>query len=139
MEVVNDNSCSWINDLNPRTDIKSIHSDESCDWIIIGAGFTGLSAARKLGQLHPNQKIILIDAQLAGEGASSRNSGYLVDTTLNDGFTSNKELENYKKKANIYKLGIQVVKKFIKEYQVDCDWNECGKFFASSNTKDEKY
>ena len=51
-----------------------------------------------LGQLYPNQKIILVDAQLAGEGASSRNSGYLVDTTLNDGFTSNKELENYKKK-----------------------------------------
>ena len=124
MEVVNDNSCSWISDLVPRTDIKSIQSDENCDWIIIGAGYTGLSAARKLGQLHPNQKIILIDAQLAGEGASSRNSGYLVDTTLNDGFTSNKELENYKKKANIYELGIQVVKKFIKEYQVDCDWNE---------------
>ena len=138
MEVVNDNNCSWINDLVPRTDIKSIHSDESCDWIIIGAGYTGLSAARKLGQIHPNQKIILIDAQLAGEGASSRNSGYLVDTTLNDGFTSNKELENYKKKANIYELGIQVIKKFIKEHQVDCDWNECGKFFASSNTKDGK-
>ena len=51
-------------------------------------------AARKLGQLFPNQKIIIVDAQLAGEGASSRNSGYLVDTTLNDGFTSNKELDN---------------------------------------------
>ena len=24
------------------------------------------------------------------------------------------------------------IKKFIKEYQVDCDWNECGKYFASS-------
>ena len=90
MEVVNDNSCGWINDLNPRTDIKSLQSDENCDWIIIGAGYTGLSAARKLGQLHSNQKIILIDAQLAGEGASSRNSGYLVDTTLRDGFASNK-------------------------------------------------
>ena len=138
MEVVNDNTCSWINDLVPRANIKSLQSNEDCEWIIIGAGYTGLSAARKLGQLHPNQKIILIDAQLAGEGASSRNSGYLVDTTLNDGFTSNKELENYKKKANIYELGIRVVKKFIKEYQVNCDWNECGKFFASSNTKDEK-
>jgi glycine/D-amino acid oxidase-like deaminating enzyme len=138
MDVVNDNSCGWINDLNPRIDIKSLQSDENCEWIIIGAGYTGISAARKLGQLHPNQKIILIDAQLAGEGASSRNSGYLVDTTLNDGFTSNKELENYKKKANIYELGIQVVKKFIKEHQVDCDWNECGKFFASSNNKDER-
>ena len=97
-----------------------------------------MSAARKLGQLYPNQKILLVDAQLAGEGASSRNSGYLVDTTLNDGFTSNKELDNYKKKADIYKLGIDAIKKFIKEYQVDCDWNECGKYFASSKQEDIK-
>ena len=131
MEVTNDNSCSWINDLNPRTNIKSLLSNEESDWLIIGAGYTGLSAARKLGQINPNLKIILADAQLAGEGASGRNSGYLVDTTLNDGFTSNKELESYKKKADIYDLGIKAVKNFIKEYQVDCDWNECGKFFSS--------
>ncbi len=138
MEVTNDNSCSWVKDLTPRINIKTLQSNEDCEWLVIGAGYTGLSAARKLGQLYQNQKIILVDAQLAGEGASSRNSGYLVDTTLNDGFTSNKELDNYKKKADIYDLGINVVKKFINEYQVDCDWNECGKYFASSKTEDEK-
>ena len=138
MEVINDNKCSWINDLSPRNKIKTFLSDLNCEWLIIGAGYTGLSAARKLGQFYPNQKIVLADAQLAGEGASSRNSGYLVDTTLNDGFTSNKVLENYKKKSDIYKLGIEAVKRFIKEYQVDCDWNECGKFFASSQLEDKK-
>ena len=138
MEVTNDNSCGWIKDLNPRTSIKSISSNEECDWLIIGAGYTGLSAARKLSQLVSSQKIIIVDAQLAGEGASGRNSGYLVDTTLNDGFTSNKELQNYKKKTDIYSLGIDVVKKFIKEYQVDCDWNESGKYFASSKIEDKK-
>ena len=95
MEVTNDNSCSWINDLNPRTNIKSLLSNEESDWLIIGAGYTGLSAARKLGQLYPNQKILLVDAQLAGEGASSRNSGYLVDSTLNDGFSSNKDASEF--------------------------------------------
>ena len=138
MQIVNDNGCSWINGLNPRSNIKILDKNEECEWLIIGAGYTGLSAARKLGQLYPNQKILLVDAQLAGEGASSRNSGYLVDTTLNDGFASNKELDNYKKKADIYKLGINVIKKFIKEYQVDCDWNECGKYFASSKKEDRK-
>ena len=137
MQIVNDNKCSWINDLDIRSNIKILEKNEECEWLIIGAGYTGLSAARKLAQLHPGQKIIIIDAQLAGEGASSRNSGYLVDTTLNDGFTSNKELENYKKKADIYKIGIEAVKKFIKEYQVDCDWNECGKYFASSKSEDK--
>jgi glycine/D-amino acid oxidase-like deaminating enzyme len=138
LKIKNDNNCSWINDLYPRSNIKTLNSNKFCDWLIIGAGYTGLSAARKLGHLHPNENIILVDAQLAGEGASSRNSGYLVDTTLNDGFTSNKDLENYKKKTNIYDLGINSVKKFIKEYQVDCDWNETGKYFASSKIEDEK-
>jgi glycine/D-amino acid oxidase-like deaminating enzyme len=134
----NDKNCSWINNLDPRNKFDELNSDKDCEWLIIGAGYTGLSAARKLGQLHPNQKIILVDAQLAGEGASSRNSGYLVDTTLNDGFNSNKKLQSYKQKTDIYKLGIKTVKKFIKEYQVDCDWNECGKYFASSKHEDRK-
>ena len=138
MEVTNDNGCSWINDLNPRTNIKTLLSNKECEWLIVGAGYTGLSAARKLGELHPEKNILLIDSQLAGEGASGRNSGYLVDTTLNDGFTSNKELEKYKKKADIYKLGIIAVKNFIKQYQVDCDWNECGKYFASSKKQDKE-
>ena len=137
MNVVNDNGCGWINDLDKRSNIKTLDKDKSCDWLIVGAGYTGLSAARKLSELHPKQKIIIVDAQLAGEGASGRNSGYLVDTTLNDGFTSNKELSNYKKKTDIYKLGIETVKKFIKEYQVECDWNEAGKYFASSKKKDQ--
>ena len=138
MKIVNDTSCTWINNLSERDNIKTLREDKSCNWLIVGAGYTGLSAARKLSELHPKQKIIIVDAQLAGEGASGRNSGYLVDTTLNDGFTSNKELSNYKKKTDIYKLGINVVKKFIKEHQVDCDWNESGKYFASSNEKDRK-
>ena len=138
MNVINDNYCSWINDLTPRIKSKSLKNYHDCEWLIVGAGYTGLSAARKLAELNPNHKIILVDAQTAGEGASSRNSGYLVDTTLNDGFTSNKELETYKKKSDIYALGVNVVKKFITQYQVDCDWNECGKYFASSKLKDKK-
>ena len=58
MEVLNDNSCSWINDLSPRNNILTLSSDIDCEWLIIGAGYTGLSAARKLGQLYPNQKIL---------------------------------------------------------------------------------
>ena len=96
--IENDQGCAWINQLSKRQNIQTVLKNEDCDWLIVGAGYTGLSAARKLSQLHPEKKIILVDAQLAGEGASGRNSGYLVDTTLNDGFTSNKELINYKTK-----------------------------------------
>ena len=102
----NDQTCGWINELPKRASINEVKGQLSCDWIIVGAGYTGLSAARQLGNMNPNMKIILVDAQLAGEGASSRNSGYLVDSTMNDGFVSSKNTKDYKAKCYIYSLGI---------------------------------
>ena len=37
MNVVNDTGCSWINDLDRRSNIKNLDKDKSCDWLIIGA------------------------------------------------------------------------------------------------------
>ena len=138
MNLTNDNTCGWIQDLDLRKNINNLNNSFDTEFLIVGAGFTGLSAARKISELFPNKLITIVDAQRAGEGASSRNSGYLVDTTLNDGFSSNKELQSYKIKTNIYKLGIKSVKSFIDKHQVDCDWNESGKYFASSKKKDVK-
>ena len=138
MNIINDNNCVWLNQLQDRNDTNTLSENLRCDYLIIGAGYTGLSAARKLSEINKNSKIVIVDAQLAGEGSSGRNSGYLVDTTLNDGFSSNKDIKNYKIKTEIFNLGIKTVKKYIKEFQVDCDWNECGKYFASSNLKDKK-
>ena len=112
MKIVNDNNCGWLMQLPKRENIIALKENLKCDYLIIGAGFTGLSAARQLGKIQKNKKIIIVDAQLAGEGASSRNSGYLVDTTLNDGFTSNKDYQDYIKKVKIYEYGINSVKKF---------------------------
>ena len=138
MNLINDNGCGWLNQLSKRINIKTLNKDLTSDYLIIGAGYTGLSTARKLSEIDSSKKIIIVDAQLAGEGSSSRNSGYLVDTTLNDGFTSNKDIQNYTKKTKIYDLGIKAVKKYVREYQVDCDWNESGKYFASSKLEDEE-
>ena len=135
-KIINDKFCGWTNALQSRENFKVLNKNFKCDYLIIGAGYTGLSAARKLSEINSLKKIVIVDSQLAGEGSSSRNSGYLVDTTLNDGFTSNKDINNYKKKVKIYNLGINAVKNFINQYQVDCDWNECGKYFASSVIKD---
>jgi len=137
INLINDTGCGWINKIPKRININKLKKDLVSEYLVVGAGYTGLSAARKLSEINNKKKIIIVDAQLAGEGGSSRNSGYLVDTTLNDGFNSDKDFQNYTKKVKIYDLGIQAVKKFVKEYQVDCDWNDCGKFFASSKIEDE--
>ena len=63
--ILNDNNCSWINNLVSRKKINTIEKNYDCDCLIVGAGYTGLSAARKLAELNPKQNIILVDAQLA--------------------------------------------------------------------------
>lgn len=50
----------------------------SADIVIVGAGFVGLSTAYWLTELQPGLKIIVVDRQSIGSGASGRNAGFLT-------------------------------------------------------------
>jgi len=41
MNVVNDNSCTWINDLNKRPNINILSEDKPCKRVIVGADYVG--------------------------------------------------------------------------------------------------
>ena len=56
MEVTNDNSCSWVKDLIPRTNIKTLQSNEDCEWLVIGAGYTGLICCKKIRSIISKSK-----------------------------------------------------------------------------------
>lgn len=133
----NDSGCGWLNILNKRANNPALSSDITTKWLIIGAGYSGLSAAITLAESLPNDEIILIDANGAGEGASARNSGYLVDSTLNDGHLSDTGLKSYKQKYELNKKAVDYIKQLISKYDIDCDWNECGKYYASSTFENE--
>jgi glycine/D-amino acid oxidase-like deaminating enzyme len=49
------------------------------DWLVIGAGFAGLSAARRLSELCHGQSITVLDASRIAEGPAGRNSGFMID------------------------------------------------------------
>ncbi|NNG04469.1 MAG: FAD-binding oxidoreductase, partial [Inquilinus sp.] len=53
---------------------KKMNGDESCDVAIIGAGYTGLSAALHLARLGVDVRVV--DAGPPGGGASGRNGGF---------------------------------------------------------------
>ncbi|MEQ8902089.1 MAG: FAD-binding oxidoreductase [Roseovarius sp.] len=53
--------------------------DASADFAVIGAGFAGLSAARRLTQLAPSARIAVLEAGRVAEGAAGRNSGFMID------------------------------------------------------------
>ena len=61
MKIFNDNSCGWLTNLQPRKNFKILNQNQKCDYLIVGAGYTGLSAARKLSEINSSKKIIIVD------------------------------------------------------------------------------
>lgn len=69
----------WDAILPEQGPIIALEETQLCDTLIIGAGFAGLSAARRLSQLKPEAKIILLEAKRVAEGPAGRNSGFMID------------------------------------------------------------
>ena len=79
----NYNSKSGWNALLPaRAANPALEEDISVDVLIIGAGWTGISAAKRWHSLSPDADIALIDASEIGEGNPGRNSGFLLEIAL---------------------------------------------------------
>jgi glycine/D-amino acid oxidase-like deaminating enzyme len=51
----------------------------TADWLVIGAGFAGLAAARRLAQLCPGDRIVVLEATRVADGPAGRNSGFMID------------------------------------------------------------
>ena len=56
-----------------------LEDDQTADWLVIGAGFAGLSAARRLAQLCPGDRIAMLEATRVASGPAGRNSGFMID------------------------------------------------------------
>ncbi len=60
-------------DLTPRA---ALPSSVDCDVAVVGAGFTGLWTAYYLLRTDPSLRVVVLESQIAGFGASGRNGGW---------------------------------------------------------------
>jgi len=63
---------------NPEP-VQELDGNQTADWLVIGAGFAGLAAARRLSLSCPGDRITVLDATRVGEGPAGRNSGFMID------------------------------------------------------------
>ncbi|MFK7835921.1 MAG: NAD(P)/FAD-dependent oxidoreductase [Sulfitobacter sp.] len=70
---------AWDAILPPRIAGPALTEDTDVDFAIIGGGFAGVAAARRLAQLAPDARIAVLEAGHVAQGASGRNSGFMID------------------------------------------------------------
>jgi len=70
---------AWNAILGPQPGAASLEGDTTADFVVVGGGFAGVSAARRLKQLQPGARIVVLEAGRIAEGAAGRNSGFMID------------------------------------------------------------
>lgn len=134
-QSINDQTCGWVHTTSSAPNFPQLTENKQADWAIVGAGFTGLAAAYRIAELNPDDSIILLDAEQAGKGASSRNSGYIVDITLNDGGSSLSDEQTQLAKNKLNSAGLDLLRRRVDAFNIQCDWDESGKFHCAADSR----
>lgn len=121
-------------DLDNQKINEPLRGSHKADVVIVGGGYTGLSAAYHICQKFPNKKIVLLEGACCGYGASGRNGGFCIATDLiKEIDDTNPETRQKNLKVSLY--GLNFIKKMIAEHRVDCDFEENGMLGVALNEK----
>ena len=122
-----DRSCGWYAALPEPRPCKRLSGLQKADHVVIGAGFAGLAAARRLAEHLPKSRILLVDAQRVGYGASGRNSGFVID--LPHKFALEHPDPQHKQRLlGLNRAAIDQLQTLIGRHGIDCQWSHAGKY-----------
>lgn len=129
-----DTTNGWSRILGPRTPRSALDRDIVADWVVVGAGWAGLAAARRLAENRPSESIVLLDAGSVGENASGRNSGFAIDLPHNVG-DSLAELEGSHRFMALARAAINYLGEAVERHGIACDWSRRGKYHAARSAR----
>ena len=128
----------WVDLIPPRSPRPKLTSNLEAKWLVIGAGFTGLSCARRLAEINPNDQIILIDAREIGQNASGRNSGYAVAHSYFSGVYKESQLSQYQRVDRINQAGLNSLRSLVAENNIACDYKDTGIYHTAADNNSSK-
>ena len=128
----------WVDLIPSRKPQTKLTTNLEAKWLVIGAGFTGLSCARRLAELNPNDQIVLLDAREIGQNSSGRNSGFAVAHSHFSGVYDQAKLSDYQRVDRINHAGLNSLRALIKEHNIDCDWQEKGFYHTAADVDSSK-
>ncbi|PHM45338.1 oxidoreductase [Xenorhabdus mauleonii] len=127
----------WVeqpSDLQPE-----LEGSVNADVIVVGAGFAGLSTALELTAR--GAKVIVLEQEFGGFGASGRNAGYLVGSLgiEFEMFLKRVGHEHARKFISFYDEAVDYVERRLVELGINCDYNPSGIIRAAVHPSQEKW
>lgn len=114
-----------------------LRGDITADWVIVGAGFAGVAFARRLAEINPTLKIIIVEVHCTRESASARNSGFVIGLPHNIG-SSTAELKKANAYRNLLQEGIRQLEQIISQHDLQCDWEQVGKYHCQAANSNDR-
>jgi len=129
--------CGWVALAGDYKQRPTFSGTQTTDWAIIGGGFTGLAAARRIAQLDPNARIVLLDGKRVGQGATGRNSGFVVanESPGHAALSSPSGQADYAALNALDHAGVAALKQLVKTHKIDCQWDDTGSIHAAVSPK----
>lgn len=129
-------SNGWWETLPAPPPPKILSGPHRVQTAIVGAGICGMAVAHQLGKLCPDADIALIEAERAGYGASGRNAGFMLNVHSHG---PPKRIDILRRNMRLWASGLSDLRRMVRDFQIDCDWHEFGRFYGSAGADGEKH
>lgn len=119
----------------PRPALDASRVPETVDVAIIGSGYTGLNAALQIAR--GGRSTLVVDAEVAGWGCSTRNGGQ-ISTSIKPDFDALARRHGPQLAYDILKEGqrsLEWIGELVAAEKLDCDFGVVGRFHAAHNAK----
>ncbi len=129
--------CGW-SALAPEQPISPmLQQNLRADVVIIGGGVTGLAAARRMAEVAPEKRIVLIEAKRIAGGASARNSGFAVANAGPDPslLSTAAGRAAYLRMHRIDVAGVGELRRMVQTHDIACQWDDSGSIHAARDAR----
>ncbi|ANG61682.1 oxidoreductase [Marinobacterium aestuarii] len=132
---------AWNSILTPASEYPRLSGDITADWVIVGGGFTGIAAARRLSQLVGSESIVLLEAKRLADGPAGRNSGFMIDLPHDlSSETYAGAHDNDLRQIKLNREAIRFAGEMAAEYGMPkAVFNPCGKVTAAGSSRGEQH
>ena len=124
----------WYAILPKPAPANRLKGQQTADWVVIGAGVTGLAAARRLGELAPEARVVLLEQYRVGYGTSGRNAGFIIDTPH---LTEELGIEDNRRVSRLVVAGLAQLDDLVHKHNIDCEWSQVGHLTAVVGPENE--